>query len=987
MIGKIKKIGTNAYGYPYAFIKAEKSSYYFDERNTCGVPLSDFFEGDYVEFDPFEGQRGFAADNVRLLEILEGKLTRFFVEKCFGYINNKLFVHRDNIINYNEYTIDTDTYEYSVSFWAIPDPKRPNMQCAVGVEIIEQIEKPKLDDLIVPPLDKAIAEKIGLHLQARFPNKKTISLSVLRDVLKEIGESPELHGFDNMTLFCKALPSIMSLHEFEEGQGMQIYAILHDTIIQSNTYNKTEESNDVEYDSKIEKALVVDNSAKPHAENSKYFDAGFARYFNKERAYEKCLKPNSGEEDVLEKLSEILYISRVNYHETYQYCIAGATNILKQFISGRYEFLIVFSHFSAGNWHSQTLQVEKEIRKRKDVSDRSPLVNFYLLISNARTLREEVDARKGGSTSAIIPFTFDEILACSDGEELKKLVISRFSDYYFENNMLGETSAIDDDSLLFGDRGKIADAIAFRCQSTSYSGIFGLRRSGKTSVLNAVFRRLERNNIKYIKIQSGADLEHLDSWKTALFDIAKKIRATTLDLEQQPGESRQEYAKKLSLNSTEEDYTKRASQYFVEDVKLYCRDEKIFVIAIDEIERITYNTTSSKSWKSAEAYCGFWNALRDCGCAIIVCGVNSTIDEVHTVSLDGMSSDNPMYGRIQKSIGSATTYLPIFTDEQTKYMINTLGSYSGIAFTNVYQIINRAFGGQPFAIRQFCSYVYEKVKKHREPGVIYEVSIPAVERLLDEFSKSHEGLNLCDVILQHIKIYPNEYAMLCNIATAPEQFTKMSLEQIKSVDHLVKYGLIDWDPSTNYLAFRIQIVQQFICSNISKDLRLMSNDERRRYVQDNVAKCEKQFKRYILNYYLYSSNGEAQCRSYFSKYILDNESPQNKIRKSNPPIDPATCDLLDFFDHKKLVLYFSKVGSIIRTFWGTLGEGFRSVGITKEMFITIMNDLNAGRTDADHYDAEDLSSYPKKWEIDDETIQAFSVALKKLQPFFDKFQL
>lgn len=618
MIGKITKIGTNVSGYAYAIIKAEKNTYYFDDRNTCGVPMSEFYKSDYVEFDPFEGQRGLTANNVRLMEILDGKLGRFFPDQGFGYINNKIFVHRDEIINYSEFVVDTDRYEYTVTYWAIPDTRKPNTQRAVGVQIMAQLEKVKLDELIVPPLDEATAEKIGTYLSKKFPNKKTISLSVLRDVLKEIGESPELHGFENMTLFCKALPSIMSLQEFEEGQGMQIYAILHDTIIQPDTYSKLEECRDGEHDSKAEKASAVDNSTMSQGGNSKYFDAGFAKYFNKERAYEKCLKPNSGEQDVLEKLSEILYISRVNYHETYQYCIAGATDILKQFISGRYEFLIVFSHFSAGNWHSQTLQVEKEIRKRKDVSDRSPLVNFYLLISNARTLREEVDARKGGSTSAIIPFTFDEILACSDCEELKKLVISRFSDYYFENNMLGETSAIDDDSLLFGDRGKIADAIAFRCQSTSYSGIFGLRRSGKTSVLNAVFRRLERNNIKYIKIQSGADLEHLDSWKTALFDIAKKIRATTLGLEQQPGESRQEYAKKLSLNSTEDDYAKRASQYFVEDIKLYCRDEKIFVIAIDEIERITYNTTSSKAWKSVEAYCGFWNALRDCGCAIIV---------------------------------------------------------------------------------------------------------------------------------------------------------------------------------------------------------------------------------------------------------------------------------------------------------------------------------------------------------------------------------
>ena len=94
--------------------------------------------------------------------------------------------------------------------------------------------------------------------------------------------------------------------------------------------------------------------------------------------------------------------------------------------------------------------------------------------------------------------------------ELLTLVISRFGEFYYENNMLGDTSAIDEDLLLFGDRGKIADSIVNRCEQGKNSGIFGLRRSGKTSVLKAVCRRLERAGIKYVFIQSRSLLEHID---------------------------------------------------------------------------------------------------------------------------------------------------------------------------------------------------------------------------------------------------------------------------------------------------------------------------------------------------------------------------------------------------------------------------------------------------------------------------------------------
>lgn len=47
-----------------------------------------------------------------------------------------------------------------------------------------------------------------------------------------------------------------------------------------------------------------------------------------------------------------------------------------------------------------------------------------------------------------------------------------------------------------------------------------------------------------------------------------------------------------------------------------------------------------------------------------------------------------------------------------------------------------------------------------------------------------------------------------------------------------------------------------------------------------------------------------------------------------------------------------------------------------------MDALNAGRTDADHYDAEDLTS-PKQWEIDDLKMSTFTAAYEQLKGFFD----
>ncbi|RPF47328.1 hypothetical protein EDD70_0098 [Hydrogenoanaerobacterium saccharovorans] len=724
-----------------------------------------------------------------------------------------------------------------------------------------------------------------------------------------------------------------------------------------------------------------------------FYTPGFARHIdtNRELIFSQFLKVGSKEDVILEKLSKILYITKIGHHiidqsSIYQFCLIGATEIFKQYIRGQYEFLLIFSHFNERNWQQKSLIVEREIRKRREIYDRRPLVNFYIMVSNANNLKEEIDKIKGSTTAAVIPFSFEEIIDCKSDNDLIDIFLTRFHEYLYENDMLGETNAIDDDNLLFGDRGKIADSIVARCQQKNNSGIFGLRRSGKTSVLNAVLRRLERDNIKYIKIESRSELESLDSWNTALYYIAQKVRQATLGIDQAKSENRDDFKSRLQLNSTEKDYEKRASQFFVEDIKIYCKNCSTLVIAIDEIELITYNTAKFELWKNVETYCGFWGALRDSGCPIIVSGVNSTINEINTINYNGKTGDNPMYGRITNCADSIKTYLPAFSDEQTKVMINTLGSYSNIAFTDVYAIINRAFGGQPYAVRQFCSYVFNKIKKYRIHGKLYEVSRATVDHLLIQFNNSAEGNRLCEIILQHLTIFNDEYNVLKKIALSPEIYQKFEYNDISKIDHLEKYGLIEYDRTTFYVTFNIESIRDYIKKYDEKDPLDMSNDERRIYVQNKVVECEIKLKTYIRNYFTLTGQTSAG-RKMFQGYLSNQKVKIDINKKANPCPDPKTCTFGDFFDHKLFILYFSSIKTIINDKWSLLGNSFTSIEISRNKFCSCMDDLNAGRNDADHYDAEDTTKYPNGWNIDDSTILAFSVAYNTFKKFFDSNSL
>lgn len=780
----------------------------------------------------------------------------------------------------------------------------------------------------------------------------------------------------------RSLSSDYKMTDFLEGDSVEFSAI------RSNRIGK-------KY-AKGVKIINTDNfSESPQDDNSHkikdFYTSGYFRSLNRTQMQSEHLKDNSGEYEVLQKLKRILYISHVGHHEMghkgaiFPFCLIGTTEFLKTFIHGKYEFLLIFSHFDDCSWQQNTLKAANFIRKRKEIAERRPLVNFYILISNARNLKIEIDKMKGGTEAAIIPFSFEEILNCNNKRQLEELFINRFGEYLFENNMLGEENPIENEQLLFGDRGKIADSIVQRCKEGKHSGIFGLRRSGKSSVLRAVTRRLNYAEIKYVIIEARSALETIDSWKTALFDIAKRIRIVTTEMIQGDDETRHDFQERLKLSSTESDYERHPTQCFVEDVKLYTRSCQTFVIAIDEIELITYNTATSAAWQNLDAYKGFWGALRDSGCSLIVCGVNSTINEKSIIEYNGKTCDNPMYERIHNCADFSKTYLPTFTDEQTKIMINTLGSYSNVAFDAVYVDINRAFGGQPYAIRQFCAFMFEHIKTYRSPNTIYEISKPTFSALISEFNCSGKGKQVFATILQHISIFKEEYEMLKKFALTPGKYKKVEHDDINIIDHLIKYGLIEYDTSTCYISFVISAIKDYICRNEVKNPNDMNNDERRRYIQDRVKNCEIKLKKYIIHYFTYHG-GNTAGKTFINKYITGN-NPKIKLNpKCTPAPNITTCSFIEIFDHQKFLIYFSTLKTIIKENWSTLGVALSTAKMSKDQFSVYMDQLNAGRNDADHYDPEDMTS-PEEWQIDNKTMDAFVTAYNAFEDLFNNLNI
>jgi len=132
------------------------------------------------------------------------------------------------------------------------------------------------------------------------------------------------------------------------------------------------------------------------------------------------------------------------------------------------------------------------------------------------------------------------------------------------------------------------------------SGLFGLRKIGKTSVLYALERQLIARDEFSIYIDCQDPSLHKRRWNEAIEHIIQSIFLklkghNNIDLE------------------LEKDYTeKNASSSFIKDLKKAYKElkNKRILLIFDEIENLTFQLSPSEHWKSGEDFISFWQALR-----------------------------------------------------------------------------------------------------------------------------------------------------------------------------------------------------------------------------------------------------------------------------------------------------------------------------------------------------------------------------------------
>ena len=483
---------------------------------------------------------------------------------------------------------------------------------------------------------------------------------------------------------------------------------------------------------------------------------------------------SSEEVEILHKMETILYHTNDGHFRTringlnYGYSLFGPTkNFVIQLGLEKVEFALIFC--DRDDFQRRTLEETFQYLTHYIIPKVRISGHFYVLVTKYTDIVRQIEEPEiqGALPYSIIPFSYDELLD-EPIETFEAFVLSRFKSHLFERDFFSYSEPINDRLFLFGGRDLFAKQIADRCVSGNHSGIFGLRKSGKTSVINMIKQELEQRGVFFLSYRCIEFSRH--NWNEAVYKIIKDIY------------------EKVNCELPIPEYTERdAVERFSTDLTNVSNNTgKKIVLIFDEIEQIAVDTTYDEKWQNPTSTFLFWSALVNYfeknpnTMSLVIAGINPSINETYFVQNDGKKSAprNPMYKKL-----SNENYLKPFVFEQTRRMVNTLGKYMGFKFDDetCYEL-QKDFGGLPFFTRQMCKIIVEHVKREKlkkEDQPLFEVKRQLYNAVKASPAFEIQHFEWCDNILKELKIcYPKEYDLLLKISNN-DKTAKKEIQKIR----------------------------------------------------------------------------------------------------------------------------------------------------------------------------------------------------------------
>ncbi len=358
----------------------------------------------------------------------------------------------------------------------------------------------------------------------------------------------------------------------------------------------------------------------------------------------------------------------------------------------------------------------------------------------------------------IIPLSADDVRANASDPWF---VRNKTSNLLYGRDLFDYRLPLERDTYFFG-RSELAVNLFDSIKRSENRGIFGLRKTGKTSLLFKLERMLKEAGIAEVqyfdcKLPSIRKLR----WHELLWKICEEL------------------AKKFSLQRPSVCSEVNAPTEFM---RLASEITKPVLLVFDEIEYISPIAIDDKHWH--RDFIAFWQTFWACQSrhrtiSAMIAGVNPKVVEMDTI--EGVQ--NPLFGIVSYQ------FLTGLNLEETKNMIRTLGKRMGMKFdAAALEYIHLRYGGHPLLTRMACSATNSMIALRKEAR---PVALSRTRLESEEQQRDAELTFYCRHVVSELRqFYHDEYEMLELLASGQvHDFVELAAYP-EYTKHLEQYGLL-----------------------------------------------------------------------------------------------------------------------------------------------------------------------------------------------------
>jgi hypothetical protein len=476
---------------------------------------------------------------------------------------------------------------------------------------------------------------------------------------------------------------------------------------------------------------------------------------------------NDRQRDLAVRLDELFDVTFGASHGSLSFWLADPKPHAKERFGLIQEVLVVYSPFDKTD--ARVMTAFENISRAPEFRNRVEKVVAILI--HGGDLRDTADLVRQQQERIIVPISTSDLMSPSRGS---MFLSSRIAEAIGSVDLFGMTSPPTSDRYFFGRDQLVAALVHRTAVQRQNSGLFGLRKTGKTSVLFAVRRRLAERPILVEYIDCSNPGIHAARWWQVLDNLVQKCAQT---LERDRKRKAQVVGGYTQTN---------AGIRFASDMLtlLKAGDLQQVVLMLDEIEYVTHGLTGTLGQHWDEDFVPLWQTIRSVhqetagNVVFVVAGVNpACVETSHFRSVP-----NPIFQL------AVPHYLRPLTTPEIREMVRTMGRYAGLRFNeNVYDYLAVRFGGHPFLIRIACSEVWKSADV-LNPASMTEIGR---DRFVGSAIKSRLAQPMRDILLSLVWWYPEEYDVLRILAEGDVAFVQSYMNSHSaSLVRFAQYGLL-----------------------------------------------------------------------------------------------------------------------------------------------------------------------------------------------------